>query len=74
MWRNRTVHELERRHERERASWAVERANLLDRIMVLAGTPWTPPPSEPSWEPPADDEPIVTDGDQLIELDWTVSE
>ena len=29
---------------RREAIWANERRELLDRIMLLAGNPWTPPP------------------------------
>jgi hypothetical protein len=48
MYRKRTVEGIIRSHERERAAWAIKEQNLLDRIMLLADRPWTPPPVEMS--------------------------
>jgi len=44
MFYRRAYERVVREHERERMAWEHERANMLDRIMLLSGTPWTPPP------------------------------
>lgn len=47
MYRRKTVDALLRDHARERAVWAAERAQLLDRIMYLVDKPWALPESAP---------------------------
>ena len=50
---HRDARSRERAWEREKASWAAERKELLDRIMYLADRPWETPQAEAStWEPP----------------------
>lgn len=44
MFYRRAYERAVREHERERQAWEAERKTLLDRIMLLAGNPWTPPP------------------------------
>lgn len=46
MYRKRTVEAIIREHQRERQVWERERAVLIDRVMHLAGRPWTPAPVE----------------------------
>jgi hypothetical protein len=55
MYRRKTVEAILRDHARERAAWAIERGNLLDRIMLMAHVPWTPPPVEVQPERPLSD-------------------
>lgn len=54
--------ELLRLIERERNQHREELRQLLDRIMYLAGNPWSPPP-QPLWSPEPESEPVE-------ELSW----
>ena len=47
--------ELARREQ----AWTLERGELLDRIMFLAGRTWTPPPYDPDDVPTFDDESVL---------------
>lgn len=55
--RNRRDEWWQRQLDRERQQAAAERRELLDRIMVLSGNPWTLPPSVSAQEEPVDDDP-----------------
>jgi hypothetical protein len=60
-----------RQLERERNAWQSERRDLLDRIMLLAGNPWTPPPAQTVERNPEPDLELVDEADlHEVEIDY----
>lgn len=52
MWRNATVQALLRENTRREQAMQAQIKDLLDRVMLMAGTPWTPAPIDLQPDPP----------------------
>jgi hypothetical protein len=56
MWiRRKTLDQIQRDHARERAAWAAERREMLNRIMYMADRPWMLPDYAVKDEPTEDE-------------------
>lgn len=68
-----TCRRQSRAHHRAEQAWTAERGHLLDRLMMLAGNPWTLPPAPPAptvhAEPDPDDE-LDLVADPAQQPDW----